>query len=35
MGKKCEAEARKFILCSRLLKRELKELNKGGTSGSV
>jgi hypothetical protein len=35
MGKKCEAEARRFILYRRLLKRELKELKKGGTSGNV
>jgi hypothetical protein len=35
MGKKCEAEVRRFILYSRLLKRELKEMKKGGTSGSA
>jgi hypothetical protein len=34
MGKKCEAETRRFILYHRLLKREHKELKKGGTSGS-
>jgi hypothetical protein len=32
MGKKCEREVRRFILYRKLLKIELKEMKKGGTS---